>query len=71
VRRRPVDHRLPPLSAVAVTLRREHHVEVDRETTAAARRLLTDYVRDAAERGAAEQGRGHATVLVAAINDGI
>lgn len=39
------------VSAVAVTLRREHHVQVDREATAAARRLLTDYVREAAERG--------------------
>jgi integrase len=52
------------LSAVAVTLRREHDVQVDRETTAAARRLLTDYVREAAERGDPERGRGKAAALL-------
>jgi len=52
------------LSAVAVTLRREHHIEVDRETTAAARRLLTDYVREAAERKEPERGRGQAAALL-------
>lgn len=54
------------LSAVAVSLRRVHHLEVDRETTAAARRLLTDYVREAAKDNGPERGCGQAPALLLA-----
>lgn len=52
------------LAGVTVTLRRDHHVTVSPEDTKAARELLKDYGRRAAEAKEAPRGRGHAAALL-------
>jgi len=51
------------ITGVTVTLRREHHIEVSREDTSAARELLKDHVRAAAAAKAPTRGRGHAAAM--------
>lgn len=52
------------LTGVTVTLRREHHVDVDPEHVRLARELLKDYVRTAAEHRQPPRGRGQAAPLL-------
>src|ERR1700761_1089446 len=52
------------LSAVAVILRREHHITINPEDTEAARELLKDYTRKAAEQREAPRGRGQTAPLL-------
>lgn len=52
------------LAGVVVTLRREHQAAISPDDTAAARELLKDYVRRAAENREAPRGRGQAAALL-------
>ena len=52
------------LAGVVVILRREHRVTVNPDDTRAARELLKDYVRQAAEDKQAPRGRGQASPLL-------
>lgn len=51
------------LAGVVVTLRQQHHVVVDPEATKAARELLKDYRRQAAEKEEPARGRGKAPAM--------
>lgn len=52
------------ITGVAVTLRTDHGVAVDRDAVATARKLIRDYVREAAADRQAPRGRGQAQPLV-------